>query len=292
MKGLAELSWPNNPISLSDTTNSIHNSSVSQPQSPHGLFATLRTSGMPRAPTISDVPPHIHLTIVPSPSSSSASSPSNVLLILPGLGDDPSSLKPLAQKLKLPSTTILTLRAPSPMPFELGGYHWGDDINFSSSTGALDPDAGFEKSTALLKEVVDGVLVQKCGCKKREIHLLGLGQGGMAGLAFAAGDEGGLGGVISVGGALPTGVTAPTVKEVGREPKARTPVLLTGGERGTFVTKSGVERTKNAFEAVEYVKWAREGDGMARSREEMMPLMRFWGRTLRSGVPEGAVEVG
>ena len=178
------------------------------------------------------------------------------------------------------------------MPFDLGGYHWGDDINFSSSTGALDPDAGFEKSTRLLKEVVDGMLMQKCGNKRREIHLLGLGQGGMAGLAFAAADEGELGGVISVGGAFPTSVATPTAKEVGKDGRARTPVLLAGGERGTFVTKSGVERTKNVFEAVEYVKWAREGDGMAKSREEMMPLMRFWGRTLRTGVPEGAVEVG
>ena len=45
---------------------------------------------------------------------------------------------------------------------------------------------------------------------------------------------------------------------------------------------------------VEYHKWDRAGDGMPRNRDEMLPIMRFFARRLRSrkGVPEGSIEVG
>jgi hypothetical protein len=52
-----------------------------------------------------------------------------------------------------------------------------------------------------------------------------------------------------------------------------------------------VGEAKRRFEAVEYVRWEREGDGMPRSREEMLPVMRFLARRLRMAVPEGMEEV-
>lgn len=50
---------------------------------------------------------------------------------------------------------------------------------------------------------------------------------------------------------------------------------------------------RERFQDVEYVKWAKSEDSMPRSREEMLPIMKFFARRLRSraGVPEGAVEV-
>jgi hypothetical protein len=56
----------------------------------------------------------------------------------------------------------------------------------------------------------------------------------------------------------------------------------------------GVDRLKGAFAEVEYVKWEKADDGMMRNREEMLPVMKFFARRLRSraGVPEGGMEVG
>ncbi len=129
----------------------------------------------------------------------------------------------------------------------------------------------------------------KCGYKAREIVLFGYGQGGMAALAVAAsmaGEE--LGGVVSVGGPLPVSVSSVPVK------KSKTPVLVLGGSARTLVTSSAVARLRSVFEAVEYERWKKSGDGMPTNREEMLPIMQFFARRLRSrrGVPEGSVELG
>ena len=183
------------------------------------------------------------------------------------------------------------------MPFDLEGFHWGDDIQFSESgQQPLEYDTGFTKSTKLvLEDVVQGVLVQKCGYRYRDVLLFGLGQGGMAALAVAAALgttpasaselQKELGGVVSLGGVVPEESTGQALG---------TPVLVVGGERETLVTRTGLERTKRIFKNVEYNKWGRQGDGMPRDKEEMMPVMKFFARRLKSrqGVPEGAVEVG
>ncbi|RJE19592.1 phospholipase Carboxylesterase, partial [Aspergillus sclerotialis] len=73
----------------------------------------------------------------------------------------------------------------------------------------------------------------------------------------------------------------------------RTPVLLVAGRDSVVVSDGAVRRTESVFEFVETVRYQRKGDGMPRSRDEMMPIMRFFARRLlsRQGVPEGAVEV-
>ncbi|RMJ22276.1 phospholipase Carboxylesterase, partial [Aspergillus sp. HF37] len=73
----------------------------------------------------------------------------------------------------------------------------------------------------------------------------------------------------------------------------RAPILLVAGRDSPVVSDGTVRRTEGAFEFVEVARYQRKGDGMPRSREEMMPLMRFFARRLlsRQGVPEGSVEV-
>lgn len=156
-------------------------------------------------------------------------------------------------------------------------------------------DAGFSKAIRMLVDevILDG-LVGKCGCRLREIMVLGFGQGGMVGLSVArelgrrGGEEGGgeLGGVISVGAPFPLSGSA-------TGSKCRSPVLLVAGRDSGVVSDGAVRRTQGAFEFVEVARYQRKGDGMPRSREEMMPLMRFFARRLlsRQGVPEGSVEV-
>lgn len=163
---------------------------------------------------------------------------------------------------------------------------------FDESRGELDLDAGFQTSTNLLREHVLAILLSKCHYPARNLLFLGFGQGGMAALALAAAtttpDSEMMGGIISVGGSLPAAFFSAAAAA-----KNRTPVLVCGGSRSSRVTRQAVHALKKSFGEVEYVKWEKADDGMPRNRDEMLPLMRFFARRLRSraGVPEGAVEV-
>lgn len=85
--------------------------------------------------------------------------------------------------MSLPETVCISVQAPQNL-LDLQGYHWGDDIIFDSTSGGLDPDAGFKQSTVYLKLVVEA-LVGKCGFQPRELILFGYGQGGLAALNLA-----------------------------------------------------------------------------------------------------------
>ncbi|KAJ9639888.1 hypothetical protein H2201_007334 [Coniosporium apollinis] len=244
-----------------------------------------------RLPTPSDFPPTITLNIVPPPTNHP---PTNILVLLHGLGDTHLPFTQLARQLSLPETACLSLRAPYPLPdlFGIPGYHWGDDIQFDSSSGEMDMDTGFKTSIKLVAEdVIRKVLVEKCGYATREIMLFGFGQGALAALGAAAElEEQELGGVVAVGGFLPASTPLPTV---GKK-KSKTPVLVCKGRSRSLVTDSALARMRDWFEFVEVREWKKVGDGMPANREEMLPVMQFFARRLRSrrGVPEGAVEIG
>ncbi len=146
-------------------------------------------------------------------------------------------------------------------------------------------DAGFTTISKVLGDVTE-VLTSKCNYAERNIHFLGFGQGGMAALHFISSSSFEFGGVISIGGRLPSSSSS-------SGGKCKTPVLLCGGSRSGQITRSAVDAVKSKFLDVEYVKWQKGDDGMPRNREEMLPVMKFLARRLRSraGVPEGAVEV-
>ncbi|KAJ5183022.1 hypothetical protein N7492_000638 [Penicillium capsulatum] len=247
-----------------------------------------------KAPAPADFPSNLTVTITPS----SASTPTpNILLLLHGLGDSAAAFTSFGRALNLPETTVVTVQAPTPLPFDLGGFHWGDDVAFDTSTGGLDMDAGLTRSTTTLVTVVRGALIQKCGYLPREITILGFGQGGMAGLATArelgqkssgSGEEtGSLAGVISIGAPYPLSGSRSGSKN-------RTPVLLVSGRDSIVVSDEAVRRTKEVFEFVEVSRYQRKGDGMPSNRDEMLPVMQFLARRLRSrqGVPEGSIEIG
>ncbi|PGH16311.1 hypothetical protein AJ79_01853 [Helicocarpus griseus UAMH5409] len=255
---------------------------------------------MPPIPQPTDFPPSvpIRLSITPPPTPRST----NILLLLHGMGDTMGPFTSFAAAMRLPETTCIALQAPTPLPFELPGYHWGDDIVFEPD--ALGADPGFSRSTTLIvRDIIGDVLVRKLGYRAREILVFGFGQGagvglsvglevGRRGLGGAEGErERELGGIVAVGGVLPLSA----IKEDGRG-KAGTPVVLVGGSgRESALTDGGVGRTKGNFGNVEVVRWAgRRGDGMPQNREEMFPIMRFLAGRLRSraGVPEGSVEIG
>lgn len=238
----------------------------------------------PCLPKPSDFPSHCSLDVIPPPTSSPRLA--NVLILLHGLGDSKASFSGLGRQLNIPDTTCIALQGPIPLPFELGGFHWGDDILFDQTSGQMELDAGFTKAVVLIKkDVIEDVLVAKSGYQPREIVLFGFGQGAMAAIATALSMSDELGGVVSIGGPRP-------VSEASK--KSRTPLLVLGGSSNTCITRSSVASLQSAFEYTDYQKWNKTGDGMPQSQEEMLPIMRFFARRLKSrtGVPEGSIELG
>ncbi|KAL8688101.1 MAG: hypothetical protein Q9218_005902 [Villophora microphyllina] len=243
---------------------------------------------MARQPEASDFPSHLQLSIVPPPRNQT---PVNVLVMLHGLGDTKESFAKLATQMNLPETACISLQGPLPLPFGLGGFAWGDDFTFSGSSGTMDYDTGFEKSSPMIKgHLIEEGLIKRCGYKPRNILLFGFGQGGMAAIAVASSFKTELGGVVSIGGPQPS--TIPIVGD--GTSKSATPILVLGGSSISLITQSALMDLKKAFHQVEYMKWSRSGDSMPRSTEEMMPIMKFFARRLqsRSGIPKDATEIG
>lgn len=207
--------------------------------------------------------------------------------------------------MNLPETACISIKAPEPLPFEESSFHWGDDVIFDNTVGTIDPDGGFKKVVPrLVKEVIEDTLIKKCGYQPRELMLFGFGQGGMVALNIAGRSlvsriswitlthflvsmEKELGGVISVGGPLPSETPASL------SPKRKTPVLVCSGNDSPWVTSSAEDKLKAVFESVQLNRYKRSGDTMPRSRDEMYPIMQFFARRLKSsaGVPEGSVEL-
>lgn len=220
--------------------------------------------------------------------------PTNVILFLPGLGDSSVNFSSLAKALNLPDAVTVTLQAPFPLPFPIGpGFHWSDDLQVDTASGAIDRDSPLTRSTAVIADVISEVLVKKYGFAPPQIHLFGYGQGGSVALSVALHDSlsniASMGGVVSIGGPLPLSVSH-TAKT-----KSRTPICLLGGRTGSFVRdeQSPVKRLRTLYEFVEYHEWKKNDDSMPKNRDEALPMMQFFARRLRSrrGVPDDAVEV-
>ncbi|TLD35717.1 phospholipase/Carboxylesterase superfamily protein [Venturia nashicola] len=215
------------------------------------------------------------VSIIPPPSTHN---PTNVLLLLHGLGDTQLNFASFAGKLALPETCCIALRAPAPLPFDLEGYHWGDDIVFDNATGGLDADSGFKKALNLvLENIVRRILIGKCGYKGREIIFFGFGQGGMLALSLAKEmeiDE--LGGVVSVGGALPASMALATEGK-----KSKTPVVICKASNNSAVKDKDVQRLRDSFEFLELNEWKRNGDGMPEAQKRERRTQRKRGTFLR-----------
>jgi predicted esterase len=243
----------------------------------------------PRLPTKADFPSSLTVEVIPP----STGQPVNILILLHGLGDTNKPFTSLGKNLRLPETACLSLQGPNPIPPIFTGsdapaFHWGDDVLFDERKGDIELDAGFNTSSRILLEiVVKDVLIGKCGYPARNVLFLGFGQGGMAALQAVASSDLEFGGVVSIGGRLPASFSR------SGKGKNKTPILVLGGSRSTEMTRSAVDGLKENFGEVEYVKWEKADDSMPRSREEMLPVMKFFARRLKSrvGAPEGAVEV-
>lgn len=223
--------------------------------------------GVNRQPPTSHRTCSFKVTITAPPSSHQAV---NSLILLHGLGNSNQSFGNLGRQLSLPKTLFIFPQAPTPLPLDVGVFHGGDDIVFDQAAGPMDIDTAFKKSGQILtQEVIKNVLLDKCGYRPRDILLFGFGMAALAVVAPMA-DE--LGGLISIGGPLPS--VSSTASSASR--KCMTPVLIIGGSSKTLVTKSAMASLKLTFESVQYTRYTRDGDSMPRNREEMLPIMQFF----------------
>ncbi|KAG6013797.1 hypothetical protein E4U54_006324 [Claviceps lovelessii] len=250
----------------------------------------------PRIPSQEDLSPlPLHITIQPP---SPPESTTTLLLLLHGLGDSEAPFAAFARGMSLPGVLCIAVRGPSVLPASLllgdpedgdgegdgrGYYHWGDDIQLDSSTGEIDPDAGFARAEELLMEkLVRGVLVGACGWDVGDVMVFGFGQGGSLALGMGArlrgGDErDGFKGIVSIGGPLPRSMLRWDGAAEGGRTKSKTHVLVCqlSEEEEDLVTRE--------FANVSVVRWKRGGVSMPRDRDEMFPLMKFFAERLRSG---------
>lgn len=226
------------------------------------------------------------LTVTPPPLSQA---PVNVLILMHGLGDERLPFTNLGRQLQLPETVCISLQALTPLPLGLGGFHWGDDILIDQSSGDIDCDSGFDKSRQALHQIID-ILIKDYAYQPREILFLGFGQGGMAALNATRSFPKELGGIISIGGPLSSTSTPDPHPSL----RSKTPVLVIGGASQTLITSEAIAELQRVFEFVETRKWRRPGDTMPKDRDEMIPIMQFFARRLRSraGLPAGSVELG
>ncbi|KAK8854632.1 hypothetical protein IAR55_003371 [Kwoniella newhampshirensis] len=125
---------------------------------------------------------------IPSPSSlkpwdcSYASSPDgkdvNLLIMLHGLGDTKTSFFNLAKQLNLPSTAVLSLSAPDPLPLmDSPSFSW-----YPTFTSQFDPlplsSQNPTKPISALRSLLSTLTSPSIGWKLEDIHLFGWGQGG------------------------------------------------------------------------------------------------------------------
>lgn len=99
-----------------------------------------------------------------------------------------------------------------------------------------------------------------------------------------------LGGVMAIGGLLPLSLSLPAAGK-----SNRTPILLLSGSSSPLAAadSSPLKRVRSSFEFVTYHRWKKPGDTMPKNRDEVLPMMQFWARSLKSrrGVPDDAVQI-
>lgn len=204
----------------------------------------------PRLPTQADFSPPISLII----SQEEPDEPiEHIIIYLHEIGGDELSLKELeklAQRLKkrLPRSAYLIIR------------------NVQSYREDSKSPEDEESVKALLTNVINRVLISKCNFTPSNIMLVGRCQGGMTALATAAlwyRTE--FGGVISIGGSLPSLTRLPP------EVKAKTPALIL---RGTH--PSALQRIKETFVTVDVDTRGGADDTLPATKEDLRPILDFF----------------
>ncbi|KAE8222783.1 hypothetical protein CF319_g4079 [Tilletia indica] len=256
-----------------------------------------KPSPSPSHPPIAPFQPHIYL-----PSTSSSPS-SNLLIILPGLGDHPQSYSSLASSLQntLPQTAILILRPPTPIPLladpdehpSQSPHAWWDAFDLLTGDTlppqAQNPRSCLDQLSKLLDYLTAPLSSNGCAWPSHTIHLFGYGQGGTAALESAiawtrsqrissspARDTHELGSVVSVCGPMlsqPGSLSTPRPASI--------PILsfLRHPSADNSAPQAITERNKlkTAFQpSPQVVVLPGNEDTMLRGKSEFDILIKFW----------------
>lgn len=220
-----------------------------------------KSIGSPCLPIKADFHPSISLLISPD----ELDEPLEYLIIyLHQFGGNEASLEILARRLKrrLPNSAYILIRGVEPAPSQINGYHWADPQT-QTKEGFLNA------SRSLLTDVIKNVLISKCSIMPSNIMILGHCQGGMAALATVASWDGiEFGGVISIGGPLPSYVQLPS------EVEAKTPALILRAALGD-INPSALKRIKDTFVNVDVE--TREGaHDTIPDQDALKPILDFF----------------
>ncbi|KAL9025382.1 MAG: hypothetical protein Q9196_005780 [Gyalolechia fulgens] len=225
----------------------------------------------PRLPTHADFPSSIYLQLVPERTRKNVAAVEHVVILLHTLGGSESSLKDLALDLneEHPETVFVLLRGLNAVPASNNGYHWADTAGECES-GYLDA------SETILTDVIKASLISNCGFSPRDILIIGHGQGGMAAMAVAAlWNDVELGGVVSIGGCLPSYLQSdPTIH-------IKTPVLAMGGSLGHLSSDRVLDSIKARFFCVDTCILDGVHDNVPDTKEATKPLLDFLAHRLR-----------
>lgn len=217
----------------------------------------------PRLPMEDDFPHFISLKII----SNDIDEPlEHAIILLHHRGCTEESLESLARRLnkRQHNSAYILLRGFHTVYPADCGYCWADS-----------QDQQYEDfcntSEKILMNVIKDCLVSKCNFNPKNIMLVGHGQGGMAALAIAASwDEIELGGVVSIGGRMPSNAPAQT--------KAKTPALIYYAELGNIIP-SALQDIKENFKYVDSESRKGTQDTIPES-EELSPMLAFFAHRL------------
>ncbi|KIW54228.1 hypothetical protein PV05_06599 [Exophiala xenobiotica] len=270
----------------------------SQPCVPSADCATAMACKL--LPTSSDFPSSLKPIIHLPPNNM----PTNIILFLPGLGDNAINFSSFPRAMNLPDALTITLNPPFPLPFPLGhgpgdgdSRSWSEDLHIDTATGTLDTDPDSSSISRAVQmvahDVIHDILITRFTYRPDHIHLFGFGQGASVALSVplhSSLHSQSLGSAMAIGGSLPLSTSTPNTKN-----KNRAPILLLSGSRSALASpnSSPLKRVKSAYEFVTFHQWKKSDDSMPKNRDEVLPMMQFWALRLKSrrGVPDDAVEI-
>ncbi|WWD19227.1 hypothetical protein CI109_103685 [Kwoniella shandongensis] len=214
----------------------------------------------------------------------------NLMIMFHGLGDTKAPFFNLAKQLNLPSTAILSLSAPDPIPLmDHPSFSW-----YSTFTPQFDPlpisSQNPTKPLPALRSLLSTLTSKEIGWKLESIHLFGWGQGGTVALELGLDigkrplteqdREGGkrFGSIVSVCAGL---LTHPT-----SDLKIATAVLWFNRlAPSSAAHQKTISILKRAYREVQSVQGQQQGsnanvEAMPRGKEEWWGIMKFWGQLL------------
>ena len=184
--------------------------------------------------------------------------------------DDTKALEILALRLRREHahSAIILLRRPKATPAARQGLH-------STGSSSLVHEDNVNAVKIILTDIIKNGLIDECHFQHRNIVILGHRRGGTLALAIAAlWNDIEFGGVVSIGGALPAYAQPPSPI------KARTTVLILGGELGD-INAYGLRQIEETFIHVDQNIWCNEYDTVPETPQEMRTLIEYLAHRLR-----------